>query len=155
MSFNNFKLRYKDTTSTEEPVVVSTVIHMSLDSWKYNRPIRTFGNDEFEAFILLGIINVQNPQLWWIQHRQDYPQLAGMALDILAILALSSEIERVFSSLGLLLTDRRNRLKGSVVEAAECLKSWNKKSFCGFSRYKDIAKVEEMLDSLYKKNNIA
>ena len=47
-----------------------------------------------------------------------------MALNLLAIPAMSSEVERVFSSTGLMLTDRRNRLKEDVIEAAECMKSW-------------------------------
>ena len=31
--------------------------------------------------------------------------------------------KRVFSSTGLFITDRRNRLQGDIVEAVECLKS--------------------------------
>ena len=41
---------------------------------------------------------------------------------MLYILAMSSEVERVFSSTVLFITDRRNRLKEDVIEAAECMK---------------------------------
>ena len=37
---------------------------------------------------------------------------------------LSSEVERVFSSTGLMVTDCRNRLKEGIIEAIECVKSW-------------------------------
>jgi len=47
-----------------------------------------------------------------------------MALDILAVPPMSDEIELVFSSAKLLLTDRRSRLKMDIIEANECLRSW-------------------------------
>jgi len=47
-----------------------------------------------------------------------------MALNLLAIPAMSSEVERVFSSIGLMVTDRCNRLKEDILEAVECMKSW-------------------------------
>ena len=47
-----------------------------------------------------------------------------MALDILVIPAMSAEVERVFSSTGQFITDRRNRRQDDIVEAVECLKSW-------------------------------
>jgi hypothetical protein len=37
---------------------------------------------------------------------------------------MSDEIERVFSSAKLLLTDRRSRLRMNIIEANECLRSW-------------------------------
>jgi len=52
------------------------------------------------------------------------PDLARMALDILAVPPMSDEIERVFSSAKLLLTDRRSRLKMDIIKANECLQSW-------------------------------
>lgn len=49
-----------------------------------------------------------------------------MALNILSILAIAADVERLFSSAGLTLTDRRNRMGVDLLEALECLKSWNK-----------------------------
>jgi hypothetical protein len=49
-----------------------------------------------------------------------------MALNILSIPAMSDEPERLFSSAGLTLTDRRNRAGIDLVEALEQLKSWYK-----------------------------
>jgi hAT family dimerisation domain. len=49
-----------------------------------------------------------------------------MALDILSIPAMSSEPERVFSSVENNLSDRRNRTQMDLLENLELLKSWIK-----------------------------
>ena len=43
---------------------------------------------------------------------------------MLAILLISAECERVFSSAKYLITDSRNRLKADIIKANECLKLW-------------------------------
>jgi hypothetical protein len=47
-----------------------------------------------------------------------------MAFDILLILAISVEVERLFSGVGIIVTERRNRLDAETIKALECLKSW-------------------------------
>ena len=47
-----------------------------------------------------------------------------MALDALAVPAMSDECERLFSSAKILLSDRRCRLKMDIIEASECLRAW-------------------------------
>ena len=51
-----------------------------------------------------------------------YPIAASLARDYLAIMASSVSSERAFSSAGLTLSKHRNRLKGDIVEALQCLK---------------------------------
>lgn len=65
---------------------------------------------------------------WWQQPLQQhkYPNLSRMALNILSIPAMSADVERLFSSAGLTLSDRRNRMGEELLEALECLKSWLK-----------------------------
>ena len=55
-----------------------------------------------------------------------YPNLTCMALNVLSVPAMSDEPERLFSSAGLTLTDRRNRAGIDFIEALEQLKSWYK-----------------------------
>ena len=55
---------------------------------------------------------------------ETQPDLARMALGVLAVPAMSDECERLFNSAEILLTDRRSRLKIDVIEASECLRSW-------------------------------
>jgi hypothetical protein len=47
-----------------------------------------------------------------------------MALDILSILAMAADLERLFSGAKITITNRCNKLSANVIEALECLKSW-------------------------------
>jgi len=51
-----------------------------------------------------------------------YPTWASLARDYLPIMASSVSSERAFSSAGITISKRRNRLKGDIVEALQCLK---------------------------------
>lgn len=51
-------------------------------------------------------------------------KLAQLALDLLAILAMPAEDDRVFSSTGKLITADRNQLHEDSIEAVECLRHW-------------------------------
>jgi hypothetical protein len=61
---------------------------------------------------------------YWNDRYYSQPDLARMALDVLAVPPMSDECERLFSSAKMLLTDRRSRLKMDIIEASECLRSW-------------------------------
>lgn len=74
-----------------------------------------------------------------------------MALDVLAIPAMSVEVERVFSSTGLLITDRRNRLKDDIVEAVECMKSWASDGPASLLLFNDVEQGRTMLEELEDK----
>ncbi|KIO23443.1 hypothetical protein M407DRAFT_45196, partial [Tulasnella calospora MUT 4182] len=50
------------------------------------------------------------------------PTWAAIARDYLAIMSSSVSSERAFSSAGLTVTDRRNRLKGDIMEALQVMK---------------------------------
>jgi len=47
-----------------------------------------------------------------------------MAPDLLSILLISVECERVFSSAKILLTDSRNGLKEAIIEACTLIRHW-------------------------------
>jgi hAT family C-terminal dimerisation region len=70
------------------------------------------------------LVGMRDPLNWWKEHKTDYPILARMAFDIFSIPAMSSEIERVFSSAKKLVTDERNCLGSEVVEACETQRHW-------------------------------
>jgi hypothetical protein len=76
-------------------------------------------DSETRDFDLLG---------WWKNHEQDYPVLANMARDYLAVQASSVPSERVFSSSGLFISDRRTRLSNDTIQASMCLKHWERDS---------------------------
>jgi hypothetical protein len=51
-----------------------------------------------------------------------YPVWGSLAQDYLSIMASSVSSERAFSQGGITITKRRNRLKGDIVEALQCVK---------------------------------
>lgn len=69
-----------------------------------------------------------------------------MALDILAIPAMSAEVERVFSSASLNITNWRNRLGEEVVEAIECQKSWLQSGIIELSGAEEMQRMLEQLE---------
>jgi hypothetical protein len=54
--------------------------------------------------------------------RRSLPTLFQDVLDKLAILAMSAECERVFSSARKMIALKRNRLSDDIIEISECLK---------------------------------
>jgi hypothetical protein len=49
-----------------------------------------------------------------------------MARDLFTIPAMSDELERVFSSAGLMVTPLRGRLSAKAIGQTQCVKSWIK-----------------------------
>jgi hypothetical protein len=68
-----------------------------------------------------------------------------MALDLLSIPAMSAEVERLFSSCKITITDRRNQIGIDSVEAIECLKSWMRKNNINFvdNEVEDLVSLSE------------
>ena len=61
---------------------------------------------------------------YWQLKEPEWPQLATMAFDLLAVPAMSSECERVFSSYIKQTTPESSRLTGGLLWYQECLKNW-------------------------------
>ena len=80
--------------------------------------------DEYEEYLSKPARPCNNPLEWWRAHRQEYPRLSQMALDLFSIPMMSAECERVFSSAKNLITDRRNGLKEDIIEACTLLRHW-------------------------------
>lgn len=57
------------------------------------------------------------------RQRQCYPYLARIARDLFIIPAMSNELERMFSSAGLIVTPLRGRLLARSIREAQCIKS--------------------------------
>lgn len=74
---------------------------------------------------------------WWRDHQNVYPILAKMAKDVLAIMATSVPVERLFSNASLIVTDKRKSLKDDALVSLLTINSWMKselaEEICGFS----------------------
>lgn len=102
------------------------ILEQFLSQRSDSRPLAQQLGDEYEDYCYIKPeARVSNIIQWWNDHSTLYPALSRMARDILSISAMSAEVEQVFSSARLLISDARNRLKEDIVEACECLKSWN------------------------------
>ena len=62
-----------------------------------------------------------NPIDGWTEKKADWPILAQLALDLLAIPVIAAEDERVFSSTGKLITADHSQLDKDSIEAVEYL----------------------------------
>jgi hAT family dimerisation domain. len=78
-----------------------------------------------QLYLLLPTLDGQiKPLQWWEMNELQYPRLARMARDYLAITATSVPSEQSFSLSKNLITCNRNRLLGKMIRACMCLKSW-------------------------------
>lgn len=94
--------------------------------WLEQKRRRPLVLDEYMKYCESPITSDFNARAWWMEpaQRAAFPNLGKMALDLLSIPAMSASPERLFSSAGLTITERRNRLGTKSIEALECLKSW-------------------------------
>ena len=72
-----------------------------------------------------------DPLKWWKEHSAGLPDLQKLAKRILCIPATSTPSERVFSTMGIIISKLRNRLSPSTAEAILFLKKND------YSSYKD------------------
>jgi hypothetical protein len=68
---------------------------------------------------------------YWISKRVEYPRLSRMALDVLTVPAMSAECERLFSSVGRMVTPLRNRLDVNTMGIVQSLRSWQRARLIG------------------------
>jgi hypothetical protein len=81
-------------------------------------------NREFNSYLLLPRVPSEIDILqWWASRKSDYPILAKLARKYLSIPATSVPSERLFSSAGLTITEKRTCLNSQFVESILLLKS--------------------------------
>ena len=74
--------------------------------------------DEHELSLYLGtryIGRKDDPLQWWNRHKAQFLTLAKLARCYLAIPAMSTPSERIFSAAGYIANERRSRLTGDHV----------------------------------------
>jgi hypothetical protein len=91
----------------------------------YDNPEVAATRDELKDYLKIPPKPCDNPLEWWRQHREEFPVLSKMALDLLSVPLMSAECERVFSAAKNLITDRRNGLKDDIIEACTLLWHWH------------------------------
>jgi hypothetical protein len=86
------------------------------------------GTDEFLAYCLAPLLDRRLGDdgllAWWHASRHQYPTLARMARDFLAMQASSGACERQFSGARWVVRPTRQSLRGRAIQARMCLDDW-------------------------------
>jgi hypothetical protein len=69
--------------------------------------------------------NILDPISYWYERREEYPRLSQMALDVLSVLPMSADVERLFSTCGRMVRDDRARLDASTIGMTQTVRSWH------------------------------
>ena len=93
-----------------KPSVLDDLLGVSSTSMDVD-PSSVNGETELNSYMrVYQVSNDTDPLMWWKQHQQEFPRLARMARQYLAVPASSASPERLFSSVGLVKSDLRGRL---------------------------------------------
>lgn len=72
--------------------------------------------DEISSYLKIPNINIKDDVIqWWVDRKLVFPKLSKLALKFLIIPATSSESERIFSTAGLILNNKRSSLTSTHV----------------------------------------
>ncbi|KAF5228115.1 hypothetical protein FANTH_14595 [Fusarium anthophilum] len=69
--------------------------------------------------------NILDPISYWYERREEYLRLSQMALDVLSVLPMSADVERLFSTCGRMVRDDRARLDASTIGMTQTVRSWH------------------------------
>ena len=93
-----------------KPSVLDDLLGVSSTSMDVD-PSSVNGETELNAYMRVQqVANDTDPLMWWKQHQEEFPRLARMSRQYLAVPAGSASPERLFSSVGLVKSDLRGRL---------------------------------------------
>lgn len=137
--FEEYKQRYRFALPLD-PCPKSSTTPSALMKWKFGPAILSeISIDELDHYLSTELEQGHvNPRDWWHINGLRFPVMETMAWDIMAIPAMSAEVERVFSGYlpeytfiadnrtKLMITDNRNRLNTDIIEAGECYIAWIK-----------------------------
>ncbi len=93
-----------------KPSVLDDLLGVSSTSMDVD-PSSVNGETELNAYMRVQqVANDTDPLMWWKQHQEEFPRLARMVRQYMAVPASSASPERLFSSVGLVKSDLRGRL---------------------------------------------
>jgi len=83
---------------------------------------------------------------YWQSKQAVWPELTAMAFDLMAVPAISSECERVFSSCAKMTTPESRRLLGRTLWHQQCLKNWQRRGAVELALYKNAVRVDHSIN---------
>ena len=126
LATNLYELDNLSDTASSEIMNSEDIFSNPEDSFQEHssQDDNNIANHEFNSYLLLPRVpSKTNILQWWASRKSDYPILAKLARKYLSIPATSVPSERLFSSAGLTITEKRTRLNPQFVESILFLKS--------------------------------
>ncbi|OBS16461.1 hypothetical protein FPOA_12113 [Fusarium poae] len=112
-------------TSTSLSVLRKTTEASVFKQWIKSRTAKTtVMGSELERYLRLEPQETEDPIEWWMAHQGQFPMISQLALDILAIPAMATDCERLFSLAKLTLTTQRLSMTKETLEKLQCFKNW-------------------------------
>jgi len=101
-----------ESSVEEEMEGQTSLLANFFDAGKGRKQAKSSVDQEFSIYKALPLSDLDNacPLKWWRTHCSQFPSLALAARDLLATPASSAAVERLFSKVGLTLSDRRYAL---------------------------------------------
>ena len=84
----------------------------------------TVMGSELERYLQLEPQETEDLIEWWMARQGQFPVLSQLALDILAIPAMTTDCKRSFSHAKLTLMSQRLSMTAETLERLQCLKNW-------------------------------
>jgi hypothetical protein len=160
---------YKNTITTTSSASTTTAMEpppkrlkSSFNDYRNRprpQPVQTYTiEDEYDRYLGQNlVIPTQrfNPLEWWLDpHREvEFPSLRRMAIDILSIPSMAASNERIFSHCKDTMSYKRCSMDPYLLEAIECLRSWNNSGLLGTVSIIPIAVICIIL-TIYRKLHI-
>ncbi len=82
------------------------------------------GKRELDRYYRLGRQNTTDPVAWWVSQKSIFPRLSQLALDILAIPAMTADTKRTFSASKLASTFQHQSMSPETFEQSQCIRNW-------------------------------
>jgi len=117
---------YKATHHIDHPVRPSVQLIVDDDEDPFGElNTQPESENEIQTFFQMPLADRnEDIILWWKRNASCLPVLSGLARIYLAIPATSTPSERVFSTAGNLISEKRTSLSCDSVQAGMALKSW-------------------------------
>ncbi|ENH63556.1 hypothetical protein FOC1_g10000055, partial [Fusarium oxysporum f. sp. cubense race 1] len=110
-------------TSTSLSVPRKTTEASLFKQWSKRRTAKTtVMGSELERYLGLEPQDTDDLIEWWMAHQGQIPMISPLARDILAIPAMATDFERLFSQAKLTLTTQRLSIATETLDKRQCLK---------------------------------
>lgn len=96
--------------------------------------------------------NLEDTLDYWMKHQNIYPKLAKLAKKYLAIPATSTKVERLFSELGNIVTEKRNKMAPETLGVLGFL--YNNRNKINYSLNEGMNNNENKIENLEEKGKI-